>query len=136
MSVSKQSGLRVTESYGPNGFRRLMRGNWTRNYVQLNQKTRRKLNGFRDRLNLSWSHFMMCRGESMRMARLQDINIHAFEFADLAGQFALGIVLTMFQGKTNTDGKKQFGVVVRNKDVEVCPIGSLAFYLFELFMVR
>jgi len=72
----------------------------------------------------------------MRMARLQDINIHAFEFADLAGQFALGIVLTMFQGKTNTDGKKQFGVVVRNKDVEVCPIGSLAFYLFELFMVR
>lgn len=78
----------------------------------------------------------MCRGESMRMALLQDLHFHAFEFADLAGQFTLGIVLTMFQGKTNADGKMQYGVVVRNKDVEICPVGALAFYLFELDMVR
>lgn len=77
----------------------------------------------------------MCRGEIMRLALLQDLHFHAFEFADLAGQFVLGVVLTMFQGKTNADGKMQYGVVVRNKNVEICPVGALSFYLFELFMV-
>jgi len=78
---------------------------------------------------------MMCRGENMRMALLQDLNFHAFEFSDATGQFTLGIVLTMLQGKMNADVKLLYGVVVRNKDVEMCPVGSLGFYLFELFMV-
>lgn len=80
---------------------------------------------------------MMCRGENVRMALLQDLNYHAFEFSDTSatGQFTLGIVLTMLQGKMNADGKLLYGVVVRNKDVEICPVGTLAFYLFERFMV-
>jgi hypothetical protein len=35
----------------------------------------------------------------------------------------------------NSDGKLLYGVVVRNKDIELCPVGLLAFYLFELFSV-
>lgn len=40
------------------------------------------------------------------------------------------------KGKTNHEGKENFGVVVWNKDVEICPVNSLAFYLFEQWMVR
>ncbi|KAK5801696.1 hypothetical protein F5H01DRAFT_258744, partial [Linnemannia elongata] len=111
----------ITDGYNAQAFKRMMKSFWTRNYVQLDQKSRRKLIGFRDRLNLSWTHFMVCRGENLRMALLRDLNFHAFEFSDATGQFTLGIVLTMLQGKMNADGKLLYGVVVRNKDVEVCP---------------
>lgn len=84
MSATSMKGLRVNDGYGPHGFKRMMRSNWGRNYQQIDQKTRRRLNGQRERLCLCWSHFMMCRGETMRMARLQDLHVHAFEFADLA----------------------------------------------------
>ncbi|KAG0222131.1 hypothetical protein BGW42_006859 [Actinomortierella wolfii] len=76
----------------------------------------------------------MCQREDVRMAMLKDLNFHAFEFSDATGQFTLGVVLTMLQGKMNADGKLLYGMVVRNKDVEVCPVGSLASYLFVLFM--
>ncbi|KAK3830303.1 MAG: hypothetical protein J3R72DRAFT_259450 [Linnemannia gamsii] len=122
--ATKFKGLRITEGNNKQGFKRMMKSFWTRNYVQQDQKNRRKLNGLRDRLNLSWTHFMMCRGENMRMALLQDLNFHAFEFSDATGQFTLGIVLTMLQGKMNADGKLLYGLVVRNKDVEICPVGS------------
>ena len=129
--------LTVGDGYELDFLREIMRVGWTHQYqTEENSSTRRRgIIGLRNRFSLCWSHFMMCRGEIMRLARLQDLHFHAFEFADLAGQFALGIVLTMFQGKTNADGKKQYGVVVRNKNVEICPVGALAFYLFELFMV-
>ncbi|KAG0257635.1 hypothetical protein DFQ27_005025, partial [Actinomortierella ambigua] len=41
------------------------------------------------------------------------------------------IVLMARQGKTNKHGKIQYSVVVRNVDVETCPVGALAFYLLE-----
>jgi hypothetical protein len=135
IKATKFHDLSITEGYNKQRFRRMMKSFWTRNYVQEDQKTRRKLNGLRDRLNLAWTHFMVCRSENIRMALLQDLNFHEFEFSDAPGQFTLGIVLTMLQGKMNADGKLLYGVVVRNKDVELCPVGSLAFYLFELFSV-
>jgi hypothetical protein len=79
---------------------------------------------------------MMTREESTRMALLPDIFSHAFETLDNSGQLTFGVVLMMFRGKTNREGKQQHGVIVRNKDVEICPISCLAFYLVELWMVR
>lgn len=109
---AKFRGLRIMEGYNAQGFKHMMKSFWTCNYVQLDQKSHRKLNGLRDHLNLSWTHFMMCRGENMWMALLQDLNFHVFEFSDATGQFTLGIVLTMLQGKMNADGKLLYGVVV------------------------
>ncbi|KAG0023875.1 hypothetical protein BGZ80_007567 [Entomortierella chlamydospora] len=48
-------------------------------------------------------------------------------------QFTLGVVLSMLQGKTNKDTWKNYGVVVRNKDVQLCPVGALGFYLYVLW---
>ncbi|KAF9176655.1 hypothetical protein BGZ51_009875, partial [Haplosporangium sp. Z 767] len=117
------------------GFKRLMKSFWTRSYVQRDKNRRRRLLGLRDQLNLSWTHFMMCRDEIMHMALLQDLNYHAFEFSDATGQFTLGAVLTMLQGEMNTERKLLYGVAVRNKSVEICPVGSLAVYLFELLRI-
>lgn len=74
----------------------------------------------------------------MRMVRLSDIYAHAFGHTSTTrvGQFVLGVVLVMLQGKTNRDGQPNCGVVVRNMDVGICPVGSLAFYHFELWMME
>lgn len=37
--------------------------------------------------------------------------------------------------KTNQEGKAQYGVAFRNKDVQYCPVGSVAFWLFYRFHV-
>ncbi|KAF8923394.1 hypothetical protein BGZ47_004782, partial [Haplosporangium gracile] len=63
--------------------------------------------------------------EVTRQIRLPDIFAHDVEpnrnkntkDASCRGdQFVLGVVLTMRQGKTNKDGKIQYGVAVRNKE--------------------
>ena len=71
----------------------------------------------------------------MRMALLKDLQCYRVELSDFRGQFALGVVLTMQQRRTNAEGQMQYSLAIRNRDVEICPIGSLAFYVFELFLV-
>ncbi|GJJ74032.1 hypothetical protein EMPS_06390 [Entomortierella parvispora] len=49
-------------------------------------------------------------------------------------KFVLGVVLMTRQGKMNNNGKIRYNVVVRNPDVEACPVGALAFYLLEYWL--
>ncbi|CAD7064091.1 unnamed protein product [Tilletia caries] len=37
---------------------------------------------------------------------------------------------------TNTQGRREFGIAARHRDVEVCPVGALALYFFERFHLR
>lgn len=69
------------------------------------------------------------------MATLADISAHVFGGNRRDGFRSLGITLSMMQGKMNREGKENYGVVVRNMDVEICPVGAIAFYLLELWMV-
>jgi len=116
-------------------LRQLMRAAWVRSFLVVGQKRQRKRNSLRDRLDICWLHFMMCRGESTRKARLPDLFSHEVTDPNGGGQFTLGIVLLMLQGKTNKSGRQNYGVVVRNKDVQICPIGALALYMFEYWGV-
>ncbi|KAG9320896.1 hypothetical protein KVV02_008680 [Mortierella alpina] len=77
---------------------------------------------------------MMCRGENMRMASLCDTSSYIFRHNSQDRHYSLGVTLSMLQGKTNREGKENNGVVVRNKGVEICPVGALAFYLLEMWM--
>ncbi|CAD6906941.1 unnamed protein product [Tilletia caries] len=43
---------------------------------------------------------------------------------------------SIFEGKTNKDGRPERGVVARAKDVESCPVGALALAFFERFHVQ
>lgn len=130
------SNLVIEQGHEVNALRQVMRDGWTHNYPQFGGYKRHAVVGFRNRLNATWSHYMMSRSENMRMATFPDIFSHIFHpEKETEQQMVLGIVLTMLRGKTNREGKANFGVIVRNKDVELCPVGSLAFYLLELWQV-
>lgn len=125
----------IEDGHGLSTLKQILKQKWTHNYISHGGGGKHKLIGLRSRVFDSWSHFMMTRGESARMALMPDVFSHAFETLDNHGQQTFGVVLMMFRGKTNREGKQQHGVIVRNKDVEICPIGCLAFYLVELWMV-
>ncbi|KAI8599967.1 hypothetical protein EDD21DRAFT_444916 [Dissophora ornata] len=115
-------------------LKQTMRISWTHKYRHLGGSKKHDLIGLRTRLNAAWSHYMIARGEDMRMATLADLVTHTVNQGSHGGQKAVGITLAMLRGKTNSGGKEHKGVVVRSKDVEVCPVGAFAFYLVELWM--
>jgi hypothetical protein len=87
---------------------------------------------------------MMFRSEITRQILLPNIFAHDVEpnhnkntkdASCREDQFVLGVVLMMRQGKTNKDGKIQYEIAVWNKEVDICPVGALAFYLLKLWSV-
>lgn len=122
-------------------LREVMRSAWIHRYPkpEKGNKTKTRIGiGLRERLFASWGHFLMTRAENMRMATLPDIRPYSFDNEGATrggGQFILGIVLTMLQGKTNREGQTRETCMIRNDDVEICPVGSLAFHFLERWMV-
>jgi len=117
-------------------LKEMLKLGWTHNYKALNS-IRRERKGLRNRLSHAWNHFLACRGENLRNARLCDLFSHDFtrgtgtRIAHEGGQFTFGVVLQMLRGKTNKHADKRYGSILRNVDVEMCPVGSLAFNFFE-----
>lgn len=77
---------------------------------------------------------MTTRGETVRTALISHLYPHEFSSRANGRQFAFCVALMIAQGKTNQD-HELYSCFVRNKDVEICPVGCLAFYLLELWMV-
>ena len=77
---------------------------------------------------------MFTRGQSVRSALLKHLYPKVYASRAEGRQLSLGIIMKIPQGKTNKDHAIYSGVV-RNRDVEICPVGCLAFYLLELWMV-
>jgi len=111
---------------------------WLYNLQGEHSKWTRVMTGLRHRLDSAFRFFMMCRSETTRRIRLIDLfgqNVAPPAREGRERKFVLGIVLMTRQGKMNKDGKIQYNVLVRNLDVEACPIGALAFYLLEYWSV-
>ncbi|MGH7974681.1 MAG: hypothetical protein ACREBR_04085, partial [bacterium] len=72
-----------------------------------------------------------------------DRGVGKMEFSDLScidldneGHGECKAVLAVLgQGKTNQLFKQQYGACLRNKDVQICPVGSIAMYFFWRFEV-
>jgi hypothetical protein len=118
-------------------LKELMKIGWTYSYQSTGNKRREQQKGLRNRLSFAWHHFLACRGENLRHARLCDLFPHDFtrttgtQSSQEGGQVTFGVVLQMLRGKTNKHADKRFGSIIRNVDVEMCPVGALAFYFFE-----
>ncbi|KAF9167117.1 hypothetical protein BGX20_011699, partial [Mortierella sp. AD010] len=107
----------------------MMKAAWTDGYCKDGIKNGKdpphKLTSLRTCLIVSWKHFMMMRGENIRMAKLPHINFH--HFANLTGAITgprpstFAIVLIMPQEETLRHGGCAYGVAVRNSEVEICP---------------
>lgn len=52
-----------------------------------------------------------------------------------SGKDCLGLMAVTSEGKTNRTGRKDLKGMLRNRDVNVCPIGALALYFFERFQL-
>ncbi|MCY7393929.1 MAG: hypothetical protein LH647_21245, partial [Leptolyngbyaceae cyanobacterium CAN_BIN12] len=74
------------------------------------------------------------RGESMWLAELSDL--FDLEYKKKSDPTAYHILFQIIRtGKTNHDGKSILGRVIRHLKVNVCGLGSLAFYLMIRFLV-
>lgn len=91
-------------------------------------------NGLRDRLNHILSSAMFLRGDNARMFELADF--FTMELRQEGPQQCQALVSIMNHGKTNADGRNEYGSCIRNKDVDECPIGAMALYLFMRFQVN
>jgi hypothetical protein len=92
----------------------------TRSFSYLNLSTR---------LNSTWGHAYVLRGESMRRAELCDLALLKYPRGE--GQTpCYAAVMTMSQGKMNKYGRKVYMGAMRHKDARLCPLGALAQYLF------
>ncbi|GJJ75258.1 hypothetical protein EMPS_07616 [Entomortierella parvispora] len=112
---------------------------WHHNIQGEQSKWTRVITGLRHRADAALRFFMMCRSETTRRMRLIDLfgqNVASAVRKDQEQErkFVLGVVLMTRQGKMNNNGKIRYNVVVRDTDVEACPVGALAFYLLEYWL--
>jgi hypothetical protein len=92
-----------------------------------------KLNDMRDRMSFLLSHYNLLRSESLRILEYPDLFHIKFENEGVTDCNALVLVLN--QGKTNQLGKMEISGCIRNKHVDLCPIGSVGLYFFYCFHV-
>jgi hypothetical protein len=85
--------------------------------------------GLRDRTMAALSHFGLLRGENTRGIQLPDLQFLSLD--DREGPSICDVmVVLLFNGKTNQEGRTQYMGAMRNKDWRCCPMGALAMWLF------
>lgn len=85
----------------------------------------------RNRLCFLMSHSMLMRSETALGTQFADL--FSMDLDDQGVSECIALVATITFGKTNQDGKIQYGSALRSRNVELCPIGALALHLFTRF---
>jgi hypothetical protein len=86
--------------------------------------------GLRDRTMAALSHYGVLRGESTRGIQLADLQHLPLD--DKEGPTPCDIlVILLFSGKTNQEGKTHAMGAMRNRRWDLCPLGALGFWLFN-----
>jgi len=93
-----------------------------------------KLLGARTRVALAFNKYMTSSSQSIIGTKLGNLWPHCYSNFEKSQQYAFGLYLEMPKGKKNPD-YPLFSGFVRNTDVELCPVGALAFYFLELWPV-
>ena len=83
---------------------------------------------------ISWCHSMLTRGDEIREARISDLTLHTVEHFNAPTEMKV-LQLATFQGKMNQHGRVEFHVSPRHKHVLLCPVGTMAAYLYHRFML-
>ncbi|PPQ81847.1 hypothetical protein CVT24_008666 [Panaeolus cyanescens] len=93
----------------------------------------------RNRTMLMFSTSMAFRGDNTRRVLLSDLNIEEVPMPDREGadmdRRVKALVVMSNQGKTNTTGRIDKHYAFRHRNVHLCPVSALAFYLFSLWHV-
>ena len=83
---------------------------------------------FRTACDFLLGHSMLLRGESRRMVELADLFSLDLENEGPTPCSALVIILN--NGKTNQFSRIEYGAAVRSKNIFLCPLSHVSFYLF------
>jgi hypothetical protein len=105
-------------------------GFWKRNGIEKNFLCA----SLRDRYFYLFTVTGIVRGESPILAELSDIFSIVKEDEEPPGHDAVILIMQILEGKTN-NGKIVWGRTMRHKNVNVCSIGALGFYLMSRFEV-
>ncbi|POM81218.1 Hypothetical protein PHPALM_844 [Phytophthora palmivora] len=132
-NVQAQATERKKRNYQDRGVGSLLDGFHSEAEFKLICDTFFLLDDLRGRAAFLVSHYGLLRGENIRDLELADMFSQKLDGEGFQPSTAL--VLLIQHGKTNTYGKLQHVGFMRNKNVHVCPIGAIAFYLFERFHV-
>lgn len=90
--------------------------------------TRNNQEGLRDRAMVALSHYCVLRGETTRGIQLADLQHLPLD--EKEGPTPCNIlVILLFSGKTNQEGKTHAMGAMRNRRWDLCPIGALDFWL-------
>jgi hypothetical protein len=84
--------------------------------------------GLRNRSMHFLSHFSLMRGQLVRKMELPDI--HFVQLPSEGVTAADVFICISNNGKTNQFGKLEFYACLRAKNVSICPVASVAFFLF------
>ncbi|KAF1316118.1 Short-chain dehydrogenase, partial [Globisporangium splendens] len=82
----------------------------------------------RDRVDFLLGHALIARGESRRLVQFPDML--TLDLTDEGPQLCTPLVIIMRQGKTNQFGRVEYGAAMRCKELLLCPLNSVATYLF------
>ncbi|ETK91048.1 hypothetical protein F441_23107 [Phytophthora nicotianae CJ01A1] len=136
-SLKREKHMKDKKEYVDRGVGSLLDGYCTtadlvaisRFYMNLNTGS-----DLRNRMSHFLCHACLLRGESARNIELPDLFSVELEHEGYTECRAL--VMIMEQGKTNQYGRREFGSCIRHRNVEVCPVGALGFYLFYRWGVQ
>lgn len=93
--------------------------------------TENSISAIRNRACFLMSHAMLLRSETALGAQLPDL--FCMELENQGVSKCIAVVATITFGKTNKDGKIQYGSCLRHANVELCPVGAFAQYFFSRF---
>ncbi|KAG1555462.1 hypothetical protein G6F50_012845 [Rhizopus delemar] len=130
---TKKETRRKRTEYEDRGKNTLNDGYTDQELLRINQYflVQNNIFSLRNKVCFSMSHAMLMRSETALGTQLPDLLI--MELKNQGPSSCFAIVATITFGKTNKDGKIQYGSALRHRDVEVCPHGAFAQYFFSLF---
>ena len=112
----------LLDGYSRDEFRRIVDAFWT------NQLSPRPFINLRALADFLIRHYTLLRGDNTRIMDLPDLI--TIELQKEGPTPCHLLVLTCSKSKTNQFGKVEYAAAMRNKDVYMCPLSGLAFYLF------
>lgn len=86
--------------------------------------------GIRDRAMIAASHYGLLRGQNCRGMQLPDVQYLSLDKREGPTQCDVMVVL-IFDGKTNKDGKSQYMAAMRNKRWDLCPLGAFGLWFLN-----
>lgn len=125
--VDRGSGT-LLDSYRPADVETFVRACWT-DWAKGQTNNTQSVEGYlRTACDFLLGHNMLLRGENRRTVEFPDL--FSLELKNEGPTPCIAMVMIMNNGKMNQFGRLEYGIVVRNRNLLVCPLSQVAFYLF------